>query len=43
MALAKVNLDDKYDLAQDRIYVTGSQAVVRLAHDAARQWMPRAG
>lgn len=41
MALAKVNLDDKYDLAQDRIYVTGSQAVIRMAMiqhamDAAR-------
>jgi indolepyruvate ferredoxin oxidoreductase len=41
MALAKVNLDDKYDLAQDRIYVTGSQAVLRMAMiqhamDAAR-------
>ena len=31
MALAKVSLDDKYDLDQDRIYVSGSQAVVRLA------------
>jgi indolepyruvate ferredoxin oxidoreductase len=31
MALAKVSLDDKYDLAQERIYVTGSQAIVRLA------------
>ncbi|NJM34582.1 MAG: indolepyruvate ferredoxin oxidoreductase family protein, partial [Rhodomicrobium sp.] len=31
MALAKVSLDDKYDLGQERIYVSGSQAVVRLA------------
>jgi indolepyruvate ferredoxin oxidoreductase len=31
MALAKVSLDDKFDLGQKRIYVTGSQAVVRLA------------
>ncbi len=31
MALAKVSLDDKYDLSRDRIYVTGSQAIVRLA------------
>ena len=41
MALAKVSLDDKYDLSQERIYVSGSQAVVRLAMmqqrlDAAR-------
>jgi indolepyruvate ferredoxin oxidoreductase len=31
MALAKVSLDDKYKLSQNRIYVTGSQAIVRLA------------
>ncbi len=31
MALAAVSLNDKYDLSQDRIYVSGSQAVVRLA------------
>jgi indolepyruvate ferredoxin oxidoreductase len=31
MPLAKVGLDDKYDLAQRRIYVSGSQAVLRLA------------
>ncbi len=41
MALAKVSLDDKYDLGQERIYITGSQAIVRLAMmqqrlDAAR-------
>jgi indolepyruvate ferredoxin oxidoreductase len=41
MALAKVSLDDKYDLSQERIYVTGSQAVIRMAmtqhaQDAAR-------
>jgi len=29
--LAKVSLDDKYNLAEKRIYVSGSQAVVRLA------------
>jgi indolepyruvate ferredoxin oxidoreductase len=31
MALAKVSLDDKFDLGENRIYVTGSQAIVRLA------------
>ncbi len=31
MAIAKVGLDDKYDLDRGRIYVTGSQAVARLA------------
>ena len=30
MALAKVHIDDKYDLDRDRIYVTGAQAVVRM-------------
>jgi indolepyruvate ferredoxin oxidoreductase len=30
MALAKVNLDDKFDLDHDRIFVSGSQAIVRL-------------
>ena len=29
--MRKVNLDDKYDLGQDRIFVSGTQAVVRLA------------
>ena len=27
----RVALDDKYDLAQSRVYITGSQAIVRLA------------
>jgi indolepyruvate ferredoxin oxidoreductase len=31
MPLAKVGLDDKYDLSVNRIYVSGSQAVLRLA------------
>jgi indolepyruvate ferredoxin oxidoreductase len=31
MPLAKVGLDDKYDLEKRRIYVSGSQAVLRLA------------
>jgi indolepyruvate ferredoxin oxidoreductase len=31
MPLAKVGLDDKYDLAKHRIYVSGSQAILRLA------------
>ncbi len=31
MPLAKVGLDDKYDLGVRRIYVSGSQAVLRLA------------
>src|ERR1700704_805809 len=31
MALNHVTLDDKYDLAKSRIFVTGSQALVRLA------------
>ncbi|HHK75112.1 MAG TPA: indolepyruvate ferredoxin oxidoreductase family protein, partial [Rhizobiales bacterium] len=40
MTLARVSLDDKYDLAKTRIFVSGSQAVVRLllmqrARDAA--------
>ena len=30
MALKKVTLADKYDLTQDRIFVTGYQALVRL-------------
>jgi indolepyruvate ferredoxin oxidoreductase len=30
MALAKVNLDDKFDLDHDQIFVSGSQAIVRL-------------
>ena len=30
MTLRKVSLDDKYDLAQSRIFVTGYQALVRL-------------
>ena len=41
MALAKVGLDDKYDLSQERVYISGTQAIVRLAlmqhaMDAAR-------
>ena len=41
MALAKVGLDDKYDLTQSRVYISGTQAIVRLAltqraMDAAR-------
>ena len=31
MALAKVGLDDKYDLTQERVYISGTQAMVRLA------------
>jgi indolepyruvate ferredoxin oxidoreductase len=31
MALRPVTLDDKYDLGQDRVFVTGYQALVRLA------------
>jgi indolepyruvate ferredoxin oxidoreductase len=30
MALRKVTLDDKYDLSQDRVFVTGYQALIRL-------------
>ena len=30
MALNHVTLDDKYDLAKSRIFVTGFQAIVRL-------------
>ena len=30
MALSNVTLDDKYDLAQSRVYVTGFQALIRL-------------
>ncbi|MGA7612072.1 MAG: hypothetical protein WCF49_18025, partial [Xanthobacteraceae bacterium] len=30
MALKKVTLADKYDLTQDRIFVTGDQALVRM-------------
>ena len=30
MQLNPVTLDDKYDLTCDRIYVTGSQAIVRM-------------
>ena len=30
MTLHDVSLDDKFDLSKDRIFVTGSQAVVRL-------------
>ena len=29
-ALRAVHLDDKYDLAKDRVFLTGTQAVVRL-------------
>ncbi|HMN84867.1 MAG TPA: indolepyruvate ferredoxin oxidoreductase family protein, partial [Bauldia sp.] len=31
IALAPVSLDDKYDLARNRILITGNQAIVRLA------------
>ena len=31
MALRDVSLDDKYDLAQDRVLVTGYQALIRPA------------
>src|SRR6202047_928388 len=30
MALRKVTLDDKYDLSQQRVFVTGYQAIIRL-------------
>src|SRR6201998_1559872 len=30
MALQRVTLDDKYDLTQSRVFVTGYQALVRL-------------
>jgi indolepyruvate ferredoxin oxidoreductase len=30
MALRKVTLDDKYDLGQERVFVTGYQAIIRL-------------
>jgi indolepyruvate ferredoxin oxidoreductase len=30
VALREVNLDDKFDLTQDRVFITGTQAVVRL-------------
>jgi len=30
MALRKVSLDDKYDLGQERVFVTGYQALIRL-------------
>ena len=30
MPLRRVSLDDKYDLAQERVFVTGYQALVRL-------------
>ncbi|WP_454914645.1 indolepyruvate ferredoxin oxidoreductase family protein [Xanthobacter sediminis] len=31
MALKSVSLDDKYDLSQERVFVSGTQALVRLA------------
>ena len=31
MALKPVSLDDKYDLAQERVFVSCTQALVRLA------------
>ena len=31
MALAKIGLDDKYDLTQKRVYISGTQAIIRLA------------
>ena len=30
MALQRVTLDDKYDLTQSRVFVTGYQALVRM-------------
>ena len=30
MTLHDVSLDDKYDLTKERIYVSGSQAVIRM-------------
>ena len=42
MALADVTLDDKYTRSAGRIYLTGSQALVRLTMlQAGRDW--RAG
>ena len=29
-ALRHVTLDDKYDLSKDRVFITGTQAIVRL-------------
>ena len=48
MQLAEVSLDDKYTKADGRIYVTGSQALVRLPmlqreHDQARADGPGVG
>ncbi len=37
MAKASVSLDDKYQLSEDRIYLTGTQALVRLALMQARR------
>ena len=31
MALAQVSLDDKYELESGRVYLNGTQALVRLA------------
>ena len=29
-ALRNVTLDDKYDLSRDRVFITGTQAIIRL-------------
>ena len=31
MARRGVTLDDKYDLSKDRVFISGTQAIVRLA------------
>ena len=30
VALKDVSLDDKYDLTKDRVFITGTQAVIRM-------------
>ncbi len=40
MALNQVTLDDKYDLAKSRIFVTGFQALVRLSASTPRAMSP---
>src|SRR4051794_40217480 len=30
VALADVSLDDKYDLAKERVFITGTQAIIRM-------------
>src|ERR1043166_1219939 len=42
MALRKVTLDDKYDLGQERVFVTGYQALIRLTL-MQKERDPRAG